>query len=879
MFPPGTKLGPYEILGAAGAGGMGEVYRARDTRLDRTVAVKVLPSSFTKDPDRLRRFEQEARAIAALDHPNILAVHDIGTHEGAAYLVTEFLDGETLRQRLAAGQIGQRKTTEYAGQIAQGLAAAHDKAIVHRDLKPENVFLTKEGRVKILDFGLAKLEIAHAAMADGITAGIQTTPGVVMGTAGYMAPEQVKGQAADHRSDIFSFGAMLYEMLSGQRAFRGDTSVETMNAILKEDPPEVTATGAVASPGLERIVRRCLEKKPEERFQSARDLAFALESLSATGPTAALRTATPRAPWQRWAAIAAVLLLVAALGIGLAVRSRPAASAMHFAIPVRGEISRLALSPDGSMLAFVSPDESSGKNLLFVQAVGAKSAMALPGTEGAMFPFWSPDGEYIAFFANGKLMKMRASGGTPQALASVSATPRGGSWGKKNVIVYSVDSGGALWRVNADGTGAAALTEKMWARSESSHRWPLFLPDGEHFLFWAGNFQKEGKNGFYLSSLSATDKKFILEAWSNPGFAQPGYLFYVDGKGQLLMQEFDSKAGSLRGEGRVVADSVGFQPALYWGTFTVSENGAVVSNPSSSTSQSVLTWYDRSGKELGTVGQAGTIYNPALSRDGQRVAVDIADAKAANVDIWIHDLKRGTATRFTFDPAEETAPVWSPDGGRIAFRSSRAGMVKPTNGLEPEHVIAKPQSERDDVLPTSWSPDGRNVLFTVFRSGTGGTHLYLVKLGEGKLVQLVASNANQANGQISPDGNWLAYASDESGVWEVYVTTFPAAQGKWQVSQGGGTEPRWRGDGKEMFYIGAKGMLTAVPIITDITFSSGQPQPLFTIQPRAPISSTDIASYDVTKDGSRFIVNRYVKPTYVQPLDIVLNVTAAEANK
>ncbi len=456
---PGTKLGPYEILAPLGAGGMGEVYRAKDTRLGRDVALKILPESFAREADRLRRFEQEARAVAALNHPNILAVFDIGQNGGSPFLVSELLEGESLRAVLDRGALPQRKTIEYGVQIAHGLAAAHEKGIVHRDLKPENVFVTKDGRIKILDFGLAKFAQNLIPEPDGLTlTSSHTAAGVVMGTASYMAPEQVRGEASDPRTDIFSFGAVLYEMLSGVRAFRRDTAAETMTAVLKDDPPELSDPVRPVSPTLERIVRRCLEKHPEQRFQSARDLSFALSALSGTetGGVARAVAAPRRLPLQIWLFVA--LVLVAVAGVTWFVARRPAPTTrLQFALAVPEEmsVSHMALSRDGTMLVFVSPDEKSALPMLFVQRVGSPNVTPLPGTEGASFPFWSPDAAYIGFFANGKLQKIAASGGTPQVLASVLAG-RGGSWGSRDVIIYSPDAASAVWRVNADGSGATA---------------------------------------------------------------------------------------------------------------------------------------------------------------------------------------------------------------------------------------------------------------------------------------------------------------------------------------------------------------------------------------------------------------------------------------
>ncbi|HET8825418.1 MAG TPA: protein kinase, partial [Terriglobales bacterium] len=454
----GTKLGPYEIESPLGAGGMGEVYRARDTRLGRDVALKILPESFAHESDRLHRFEQEARAVAALNHPNILAVFDIGESNGAPYLVSELLEGETLRVVLDRGAIPPRKAIDYAVQIAQGLAAAHEKGIVHRDLKPENVFVTKDARIKILDFGLAKVaQKASAATSDGATmTSSHTAMGVVMGTASYMAPEQVRGEQVDARTDIFAFGAVLYEMVSGKRAFRRDTAAETMTAVLKEDPAELTDTGHPVPPSLDRIVRRCLEKNPEQRFQSAKDLSFALSALSGTDSSAVAKIAPSGKRAHALplsASLAVMVLIVAALAIWLLARHLGSEGRMQFAIPVTGEVSHMALSVDGSMLVFVSPKEDSGLPVLFLQHVGSPDVLMVPGTEGASYPFWSPDGAYVAFFANGKLQKVSVSGGAPQVLANVEAA-RGGSWGSRGVIIYAPDSGSPLWRINSDGTGA-----------------------------------------------------------------------------------------------------------------------------------------------------------------------------------------------------------------------------------------------------------------------------------------------------------------------------------------------------------------------------------------------------------------------------------------
>ncbi|MDE3135074.1 MAG: serine/threonine-protein kinase, partial [Acidobacteriota bacterium] len=862
-------------------GGMGEVYRARDTRLGRDVAVKVLPASFASDPERLRRFEQEARAVAALNHPNILAVYDIGAHGGAPYLVTELLEGETLRERLVEGAVPVRKAIDVAVQAAHGAAAAHEKGIIHRDLKPANIFLTNDGRVKILDFGLAKLT-EKQAQAPGetqgvtLTAGGATEPGVVLGTVGYMSPEQVRGKPADGRSDIFALGTILYEMLSGRRAFEKDSSADTMAAILKEEPPDLAGDGKNIPPAVDRIVRHCLEKNPAERFQSARDLTFALGTLSGTAPAPVVSVAPPQRRIWMFAGLGVLATLLVASIAYLMLRPSQSNERAEFEIAVPGEVSHLAISSDGRWLAFVSPGESGSEPMVYVERIGTTNARPLAGSEGASYPFWSPDDAYVAFFAEGKLKKAAIAGGEPQNLANLLGSARGGSWGSKGVIIYAPDSGGPLWRVNADGTDVAPLTDKLMAARDATHRWPFFLPDGDHFLMYAGGFTGENRaNGIYISSLSKREKVELVSTLSNPGYAD-GRLYYLDANGSLVAAPLDLRAEKVTGEPRMIVNKLAYSPATYFATFAVSENSAVIYSANNSANRSQLTWLDETGKELGRVGQAGVLANPALSPDGRQVAYDSDDFKTNNVDVWISDLARDSNSRFTFDPSEEAVPTWSRDGSTIAYRggSSQQVHLKKANGLEPARSLARRASEADDILPNSWSLDDKEILCT-YEPGKGSYYLVLAPADGSPLRPFLKGAGSENNGQISPDGKWVAYASNESGDWEIYVTTFPGAAGKWQVSHGGGTEPRWNADGKEIFYLGPKQMLTAVPVSTEGTFSTGAPRQLFQIHGRAPVSSTDIFTYDVSRDGKRFLVNEYVKPEHVPPLSIVFNATGA----
>jgi Tol biopolymer transport system component len=873
---PGEKVGPYEVISQLGEGGMGEVYRANDSRLHRAVALKMIGLTGS-DGDRVRRFEQEARSIAALNHPNIVAIYDVGTHGEIPFLVTELLEGETLRERLNRGPLPVRKAIEVATQIAQALSAAHERGIVHRDLKPENIYLTKDGHTKLLDFGLSKEQPLGDVLGtiSATVTGAHTAPGTVMGTVGYMSPEQVRGLPADHRSDIFSFGTVLYEMLAGKRAFTGGSSVETMHAILNDEPPEIDITVVRIPPGLERIVRHCLEKNPADRFQSARDLTFALSALSGseTSLAAPMQSAPPDRKLRYWAIGGAVVVL--ALLAGLAFLYPPAATKakrMEFAVPTQGEVSQQAISADGTMLAYVSPGDN-GEYAIYVQRVGSLQALKLAGTEGASYPFFSPDSGYIAFFAGGRLKKIPVAGGSPTILASV-LSPRGGSWGRKNVILYTPDASGALWRVDADGSNARPLTEKVFLAPEDSHRWPAFLPDGNHFLFWSGNFDERTRDphtGIYLSDLEGKEKKQLIACRSSVGYAQDN-LFYIDDKGSLVAMGYKPGSSTVTGKPRVIAEQVGVNASTYWSAFSVAENATLIYHLGVGAPLSQLIWIDRTGKELGKIGEPGIIANPAISPDQTRISFDLANRREKNIDVWTYNLQNATSARFTFDPSEETTGVWSRDGKTIAFRGIGRPEVlrlKASNGLQADKGIAVLPSQGSDFMPNSWSLDDQSLLTTV-EFEKGGSSLILVSVPDGKMTMFMEGGAKR-NGQISPDGKWVAYESNETGDWEVFITTYPTAGGKLQVSRSGGRQPRWRGDGKEIFYIDTHGMLVAVPVTTEPGLSTGSPVELFATNSRPYISSSDLFTYDVTRDGKRFLVDRYFRPANVPPLNIVLN--------
>jgi eukaryotic-like serine/threonine-protein kinase len=893
-----TKLGPYQIESLLGAGGMGEVYRARDTRLDRTVAIKILTQGLSDTPEVRQRFEREARAVSSLSHPHICVLYDVGNQDGIEYLVMEYLEGETLAARIAKGPLTTAELLRYAAQIADALDKAHRKGIVHRDLKPANVMLTKTG-AKLLDFGLAKDE--EILQGDSGSSPTMSRPltmqGSIVGTIQYMSPEQLEGKTADARSDIFSFGAMLYEMATGHRAFEAKRNASLIAAILKEDPRPLRDLQPQTPPALEHIVKACLAKEPDERPQSAHDLKLQLEWMRESSgisqtqlaqPASAAETSTSRRKTASILLATAVCTLLVAAALAYFFRPQPApAERLEFSMPLQNEMSHLALSADGRMFAFVSPDQVSGVNLVSVQRVGSARVSVLAGTEGASYPFWSPDDVYVAFFAEGKMKKVAISGGAPQVLATATSG-RGGSWGRRGVIVFSPQAAGWLWRINADGSNLAPLTEKTFdATKIVSHRWPVFLPDGEHFLFSTLTFTltaEDNFRGIYLASLSGEAKRVAPSGISNPGYAN-GYLFYLDAKKSLRAVPLDAARGTVAGDSAVIADQVGFQPSIFWGAFSVAENGTIVYNPTVGAALSALTWFDRAGKELGRVGEIAVLANPSLSPDDSRLAVDVADVKANDINIWLSDLKRDTFSRFTFDSSEDVGGVWSRDGSLIAYRTLQAHdttvVVKQAQRLQPATSIFSTNEggyATGDLVPNSWSLDDMQLLCTL-QAATAGSQLVLLSKSGGKMTPFLSTKTSESNGQISPDGRWVAYASNESGDWEIYVTTFPTAAGKWQVSQGGGSEPRWRGDGKEIFYIGAGSTLKAVPVSSAGIFAAGNPTPLFRTQLRAQVSSTDQFSYDVTKDGQRFLVNRYAKPAQVAPLHIILNATATPQAK
>jgi len=900
----GTHLGPYEILSAIGAGGMGEVYRARDPKLGRDVAIKVLPEAFANDAQRMARFQREAKVLASLDHPNIATIHGLEESGGVRALVMQLVEGPTLADRIKAGPIPVDEAVRISRQIADALEYAHERGIIHRDLKPANVKVTNDDAVKVLDFGLAKALEGGPSSIDISTSPtisrMATQQGVLLGTAAYMSPEQAKAKSVDRRADIWAFGCVLYEMLTGKTAFRGETVTDTLASVIKEEP-DWSRLPAATPMRVRVLLQRCLQKDPKQRLRDIGDARISLDEVIAGAPEDAASLAAVGRPakktWRMWVerGVAGASILAAAFLAFLYFHQKPPASqAMRFEIPVPERLTlggNFALSPDGRQLAFIGsgPD---GQTRLWIRSLETVEARPLDGTEGAVsWPIWSPDGRYIAFFSQGKV-KSTESGGGPALTLCDAPLVLGGTWNREDKIIL----GSAAGAFQVAASGGPALPVTGGAASVS----PSFLPDGHHFVYERS--QSLG-GGIYVASIDATPQEqpsTKLLPDSSPVAYVPssdrtrGYLLFVRGAqaggvGTLMAQPFDTKRLELVGEAVPIAEQVA--PTSFSASATdvlvyVKGLSSSIQTAARGFIRGQLTWFDREGKILGTVGDPGVYRTLALSPDGKRVAFERADSQNSGTrNLWLYEFSRGVTTRFTFSSAWESNPVWSPDGSHIAFVSNKSALYdlyEKTSNLAGEDQLLFSSSEVK--APSSWSPDGRYLLYF---TPLAPNRLWLLPLGDGgadrKPVLMERSEFNLAAGRFSPDGRWIAYSSDESGRGQIYVRPFDASAvtgaptddrtpltGKWMVSKDGGSTPLWRHDGKELFYLSLDGTAMAVEVSTSGVFQAGIPKALFKV-PRGELF------WDVASDGNRFLM---AAPSSASvgtqpPFTVVLNWQAA----
>ncbi|MGA7295407.1 MAG: protein kinase [Terriglobales bacterium] len=868
----GTKLGPYEIQSPLGAGGMGEVYRALDTRLDRAVAVKVLASHLSSSPELKQRMEREGRAISSLNHPNICHLYDIGSQNGTDYLVMEFLEGETLAERLRKGAMPLNEILKVGIAVAEALAVAHRNGIVHRDLKPGNIMLTPGG-AKLMDFGLAKPLGMQAAPSGSGTAPPSftaaatlsgpspltplTTAGSIIGTIQYMSPEQIEGKEADARSDIFAYGAVLYEMAAGKRPFSGKSQISLASSILESDPAPISTVKPQTPPAFEHVVATCLQKNPEERYQTAHDIKLELQWIAAdkSSPVAAPMTPAPFRSRERlaWAtALVAAMVLTAAAAVLFYHPAQPAHSIRAVIDPPEKTTFNLTgdaagppvLSPDGSSLAFAATG-TDGNTGLWVRPTNGLDARLLAGTTGAIFPFWSPDGRSLGFFAESKLKTIDLDGGSAQIVCDV-PLGRGGAWGPGGVILFSPAPSAPIMRVSASGGTPVAIT-KVDAALHTSHRWPFFLPDGKHFLYVALHHDpsKSANNTLYYASLDGRENRALFRSQFNAVYAS-GFLLFGRGD-QIMAQPFNSSSGTLSGEPQNVAEGVMNDSSTWHMDASASDDGLLVFG-SGASGDLQLVWMDRNTKQVSTIADnLPDLQGAVLSPKGDRVALQL---NAGETDIWVLDLARGVRTRLTFGPIGNVSPIWSPDGKWIAYSSARNGHFslcrKPSDGSGAEETLL---TDIDQPALVDWSRDGKYLLYSRPISSGPGRQIWSLPLeGERKPTLIVERGAA---GKFSPDGHWLAYTSGESGTIQVYVVPFGGGQGKWQVSANGGTQPKWSNDGKELYYMNPTFNLLGVPVK-----EAGGALQFGAAQTLVNSWSAPQVFYDVSPDGKKFLLDR-----------------------
>jgi eukaryotic-like serine/threonine-protein kinase len=869
---PGRRLGPYEILSAIGAGGMGEVYKARDTRLDRIVAIKVLLTHLADRSESRERFEREAKTIASLNHPHICTLYDSGHQDEIDFLVMEYIEGETLAQRLLKGPLPIQQELQYAIEISDALDKAHRKGITHRDLKPGNVMLTKSGS-KLLDFGLAKLkQEAAPAIPDSQLPTMKsaiTGEGTILGTLQYMAPEQIEAKEVDARTDIFAFGAVVYEMATGRKAFEGKTSASVMAKILEAEPPSMASLQPMTPPALDHVVKRCMAKDPDERWQSAKDICEQLKWISESGLQAGVTVAPGREQkskthlvWMAAAVAVAVAVIVAAV---IYLRRTPPAEkqAVRFTVgpPEKGSFTLglgariFAVSPDGSKLVFTAA-AGSGRSQLWIRSLDSAIAQALPGTENAIDPFWSPDSGYVAFSAGGKLKKVAISGGPVETLTEVSATL--GTWSREGVVLFAADDN-RLVRVSDSGGNVTPVTMLDASRLEICHCSPQFLPDGKHFLYLAQSTRAEN-SAIYVASLDSKEKKLLLNISSNPVYVSPGYLLFHR-QGTLMAQPFDANKLELTGEEVPIVEGVEFNPFNGFAVFSASNNGVLAYRGGGGAVPLNLVWVNRNGTEQPLSAPPHNYTFPRISPDGKRVAAGIEEGEG---QIWLYDISRDALSRLTFEGSSNVDPIWTPDGKRITFKGKGNRLFWQSADGAGNAEELTPGKLVQNNIPSAWSPDGQELAF--LEDGVA-RNIWILPLKGRTPHVFVASPAYESAPSFSPDGRWIVYASDESGRTEIYVRPYPGPGGKWQISTDGGTEPKWNPKGRELFYRDGQKMM-AVDYTEQPTFSAGKPKMLFQ-GPYTPTPRT-AADYDVNPDGQPFLM---LKATEQSPgqINVVLN--------
>jgi Tol biopolymer transport system component len=880
----GTRLGPYEVISLLGAGGMGEVYRARDTRLGRDVAVKVLPQHLAETDDARARLDREAKAISGLNHPHICTLFDLGHDGGHDYLVMELIEGETLTARLAKGPLPAEELLRLAIQVAEALDLAHRRGIIHRDLKPGNIMLTRSG-AKLMDFGLARATAPDAAPGDLASAMTMsrslTAQGVLVGTFLYMSPEQLEGKEADARSDLWALGCVMYEMATGKRAFDGQSQASLIGAIMHTEPVSVASAAPLASPGLDRVVKSCLAKDPEERIQTAHDVKLQLRWVAeggsqagASAPVMVRRRHRERLPW-----LVAAVFALAAIGtttMGLT-RREPAPEVTRFTLdPPAGArtMNWPRISPNGRQLAYLAAD-TLGRTMIWLRPMGALQANPLPGTEDAGRPFWSPDSRYLAYFDGNQLKKIAVAGGPPQLICETKSAADG-AWSTGDIIMFDGAAGDSLRQVSANGGVASPATVLDRKAGESQHAWPWFLPDGKHYLYLAFGSAADGNWTLKAGEIGSTEAVTLGTVDSRVEFAAPDLVLYAI-EGTLMARRLDLGSWKWKSDPFPVAERVLVRNNSQ-ANFSVSDNGVLVTMRGGSTERSELVWMDRTGKRLGREGAAGAYRDLDLSPDGTRLAYGLVDGKAGTQDLWVRDLKRGVSSRLTFGDGNEIWPTWSPDGRDIAFGSDASGAYsvrrQPADGTGVESPV---YGTNQNTGPSDWSGDARTLVLTAYPQGNADLWTCNAE-GGGDAREVLGTPFNESQGQLAPDGRWLAYTSMESGVPEVYVRAFPGPGGKWQISNGGGGGPQWRGDGRELFFRANRGTtLMAVTIDAGAAFQAGTPARLFEVSMTGgdPVRNRYVAA----ADGQRFLVNVPQDAAGLDVFNVVLNWTAEVTRK